>query len=536
MARISILWRANLIAFTSSFCVMVIELIASRILAPHIGVSLYTWTSIIGVILAGVAIGNYLGGKMADRYPSPPVLAAILFCGALLTVGILPATRMVTSAGLFSDLPPMLDFTFKTALIFFFPALLLSMVSPMAIKLTLADLGNTGGVVGTIYAFSTAGAILGTFMTGFFLILWFGTHTIVWLLTAILILAGMIILVFWKLPAKEGILSKKAFTLPLALVMALSYAVLFQFKESWREKYFMQSNYFTIRVQQDFLQGAPVRVLFLDKFDQSYVIPDKPEILVYDYLKVLAEVIRYFARENPSPRVLHLGGGGYCLPRYMDLIYPDSLNEVVEIDPAVTLTAQKLLGLPLQTDIRTFNQDARSFLIKRGNGQRYDIVVGDVFNDYSTPFHLSTLEFSRLVKSNMTKEGIYLLNVNDYEFSQYTPSFVHTLKQVFKHVYLFSVSEDWEKEDDGSFAINSTDRIILASDQPVDLSDYMRVVTNGGQEEPAGYPLAEKELQNYLARRKPLLLTDDYAPTDILLAPIFKYEHSPKGPDISLGS
>jgi len=126
-------------------------------------------------------LGNYLGGKLADRYPSPLILALILFVGGLLTIAILPATKMVTSGDWFGNFPVMWNFTLKTALIFFLPAIILSMVSPMVIKLALADLGQTGGIVGTIYAFSTAGAILGTFMTGFYFILWFGTRTIIWL-------------------------------------------------------------------------------------------------------------------------------------------------------------------------------------------------------------------------------------------------------------------------------------------------------------------------------------------------------------------
>ena len=75
MQQISTLWKSIAIVFISSFCVMVIELIAARILAPYIGVSLYTWTSVIGVILAGIALGNYLGGKIADRYRSPLLLS-----------------------------------------------------------------------------------------------------------------------------------------------------------------------------------------------------------------------------------------------------------------------------------------------------------------------------------------------------------------------------------------------------------------------------------------------------------------------------
>ena len=194
------LWKANAIAFTSSFCVMVVELVASRILAPYIGVSLYTWTSIIGVILTGIAAGNYIGGKLADRHPSTLILSVLLFTGSLLTIAILPASRFVTAFHLFNSLPIMAAFIMKTACIFFLPALILSMVSPMVIKLTLADLGETGGTVGTIYAFSTAGSILGTFMTGFYLVLWLGTQKIIWLVAAVLLLTGIVILFLWGQP------------------------------------------------------------------------------------------------------------------------------------------------------------------------------------------------------------------------------------------------------------------------------------------------------------------------------------------------
>src|SRR4030042_899569 len=202
MSRISVLWKANIIAFISSFCVMVIELVASRIMAPYIGVSLYTWTSIIGVILTGIALGNYIGGKIADKYPHPSVLVAIFFVGSLATIAILPFVKMVAYEDWFAGLPLMLNFVLRTACVFFLPAVILSMVSPLVIKLTLPDLGQTGGVVGTIYAFCTMGAILGTFMTGFFFILWFGTRMIVWLIAGILILTGIISWFSWKVPSR----------------------------------------------------------------------------------------------------------------------------------------------------------------------------------------------------------------------------------------------------------------------------------------------------------------------------------------------
>jgi spermidine synthase len=514
MHRISALWKANIIVFISSFCVMVIELIAGRILAPYIGVSLYTWTSIIGVILAGIALGNYLGGRIADRYPSPLVLVAIFTAGGLLTIAVLPFTRMVALAEWLSNLPLMLNFTIKTFCIFFPPAVILSMASPLVIKLTLEDLGQTGGIVGTIYAFSTAGAILGTFMTGFYFILWFGVRMIVWLISAVLILAGATAWFSWKVPDRWRLSLRNVTVWAIILGVATTATVLFQFREAWQEDYTMESNYYSIKVSED---NDGTKVLILDRLVHSHVIIGEPTILKYDYLKIFEEIVRYFTRENQAPRVLHLGGGGYSFPRYMEAIYPESLNEVVEIDPAVTRVAYEELGLEPETSIKTYNQDARTFLIQRDRSTKYDIVVGDVFNDRSTPYHLTTLEFDRLVRTNMAPDGIYLVNIIDEHVSgRYLPAFVHTLRQVFEHVYLFPTAGGWEN------AVLNT-YVIAATDHPIDITDYTRfTMTRPELKAPTSYPVGESEIDEYLAGRNPILLTDDYAPTDILILPLIK--------------
>ncbi|MFC1976729.1 fused MFS/spermidine synthase [Chloroflexota bacterium] len=519
MRRVSTLWKANTIAFISSFCVMVIELIASRILAPHIGVSLYTWTSIIGVILTGIALGNYLGGRIADKRPSPLVLAAIFFIGGLATIAILPATNIVTSANWFGNLPLMWNFILKTSFIFFLPAIILSMVSPMVIKLTLADLGQTGGVVGTIYAFSTAGAILGTFMTGFYFILWFGTRMTVWLVAAVLLVMGIITWFSWRIPGRWSLSLKNFIIWTVTIVIALTYIFLFQFRESWQETYTArmtmrkESNYHTVKVYQN---ENNVKSLSLDHLIHSYTNPDDPTVLVYDYIKVFVEIGDYLARENPAPRILHLGGGGYTFPRYIETVYRGSINEVVEIDPVVTKVAHEELGLPLDTSIKTYNQDARLFLIQRKTGAKYNIVIGDVFNDHATPYHLTTLEFDKLVKANMEKDGIYLINIiDDYQHGRYMLSFIHTLRQAFNYVYLFSTGESWDEATTGTF-------VIAASDRRIDLTSYKKSVTKDGKGNITGYPHDEIELENYLAERDPILLTDDYAPTDILVARRFQ--------------
>ncbi len=511
MRRIPPLWRANAIVFTASFCVMVIELIAARILAPYIGVSLYTWTSIIGVILAGIALGNYLGGKLADRRPSPLLLAAMFLTGGLLTLAILPVVKVVTTGDWFANLPIMLNITLKTSAIFFLPAVVLSMVSPMVIKLTLGDLGQTGGTVGTIYAVSTAGAILGTFATGFFFILWFGIRMIVWLVAAVLILTGIITWLSWSVPGRWKLTLKNLVIWMLIIEIVLTSVFLFRSIETGQEEYTRESNYYTIEVSWRSVGNDNVKMLRLDRLVHGFGKPGDPTLLVYDYLKVFQEITRYSARENKELRLLHLGGGAYTFPGYMETVYPGSINDVVEIDPAVTEAARHELGLPLTSSVTTYNQDARLFLIQRKTGDKYDIVLGDVFNDRSIPYHLTTVEFNRLVKANLETDGLYLINIiDDYEQGRYLPSFLHTLRQVFKHVYLFSNGP----------SKGITTFVIAATETSLDFTDYTNFATQNGAKRLVGTPYEETTLEKYLADRRPILLTDDYAPTDILVAPL----------------
>ena len=181
----SVVVKANMVVFIASFCTLVIELVAGRIMAPYVGVSLYTWTSIIGVVLAGISIGAWVGGTLADRYPRPATLGWLLFLSGVGALTIAPLTDLIGAAQLQTTL--MLRILLLTTAIFFIPSTLLGMISPVVVKLTLDNLDRTGNVVGKIYAFSTLGSIIGTFATGFFLISWMGTRNILLTMGAILI-------------------------------------------------------------------------------------------------------------------------------------------------------------------------------------------------------------------------------------------------------------------------------------------------------------------------------------------------------------
>src|SRR3954452_16019173 len=189
--RISNPFVACGLVFISSFCTLVIELIAGRIMAPYIGVSLYTWTSIIGVVLAGMSGGNFFGGVVAGRYASRRTLGLIFMAGGVASLGILVVTHAV--AGHTFGLTFLPRIVLYVGAIFFLPSFVLGMVSPVVIKLALANLERSGHTVGTIYACSTIGSIVGTFLTGFYLISWLGTRTIVWLVAVILLVTGVLI-------------------------------------------------------------------------------------------------------------------------------------------------------------------------------------------------------------------------------------------------------------------------------------------------------------------------------------------------------
>jgi hypothetical protein len=180
-----------LIVLVASGCTLVLELVAGRILAPFVGVSIHTWTSIIGVVLAGISLGNYLGGRLADRGGSGRALGVLLGGGGLASVAVLPlASGLGALAPRGYPLVPRI--VLLTTLIFFLPSLLLGMIPPIAIKLLLDDLGRAGKVAGRVYAASTVGSLAGTFLTGFVLLACVGTRAIVLAVGLTLVGLGML--------------------------------------------------------------------------------------------------------------------------------------------------------------------------------------------------------------------------------------------------------------------------------------------------------------------------------------------------------
>ena len=179
-------------AFLGNGCLLVLELVAGRILAPTVGVSLYTWTAVIGVVLAGLSLGSWVGGKIADRRPGRSVLSLQFLLSAAAAALVLVFDSNLDSVAAPFSWPTIWQVVWLSTLVFFLPSLLIGTITPMIIKLALSSLEVTGRVVGRIRAAAELGAIAGVFLTGFVLIEAFGTRSIVAAVAITLAVLGVV--------------------------------------------------------------------------------------------------------------------------------------------------------------------------------------------------------------------------------------------------------------------------------------------------------------------------------------------------------
>jgi spermidine synthase len=534
--------KANIVVFVASFCMLVIEIVAGRIMAPFVGVSLYTWTSIIGVVLAGISIGAYLGGLIADRFPRPSTLGWLLFVSGLGAFSISPLTNLLGGAQFQTSL--MVRILLITTMIFFIPSCLLGMISPVVVKLTLKNLAKTGNVVGKIYAFSTLGSILGTFATGFFLISWMGTRNILMTVGAILIICAPIFgsffirkknlaffslfvilffIIIFPLAVWGGYaaIHPDRISLPASPIEAVRtlYGLAFEFPIDEETYFLKESDYYTIKLKRDENRtgGAPLEALVLDHLVHSYTDLNDPFHLEYEYIRIYEEFVRWQAEKRKSFKALFIGGGGYTFPRFIEAKYPKAGIDVVEIDPEVTRVVHQYLGVAKDTRIRSFNEDGRWFVMNCKEKGSYDFIFGDAFNDLSIPYHLTTQEFATQLKALLKPDGLLLANVIDsFKVGQFMPSYIRTLEEVFGkgNVHLLILGSDYDH-------IGISTCVIVASPKKLDMNDFVRTVKQGDKEM-ISHVMPPERLQQYLSERYSVILTDDYVPVDNLIAPIFE--------------
>jgi spermidine synthase len=429
-----------------------------------------------------------------------------------------------------------------TTIIFFIPSCLLGMISPVVVKLTLNNLEKTGNVVGKIYAFSTLGSILGTFATGFYLISWMGTRSILMTMGIILILSAFIFGGFFRSKRNLALFflflflfallplvglhvyattNPEEFSFPTSSTESIKKMVGLAFKPPLEEEtyFFKESDYYTLKLKKSIKgnNGNPLESLVLDHLVHSYTDLKDPLYIEYEYIRMYEEMVRWQAKKRKSFKAFFLGGGGYTFPRFIEAKYPKAEIHVVEIDPEITRIVKKYLGVSENTRIRSFNEDGRWFVMNCKEKGTYDFIFGDAFNDLSIPYHLTTKEFALQLKNLLKPDGLLLANVIDsFKKGAFMPSYIRTLEEVFGkgNVHLLTLTSDYEK-------IGISTCVVVASPQKLEMDDFVKTVKGKGGEM-TSHVMPQDRLQEYLKDRTSVVLTDDYVPVDNLIAPIFE--------------
>ncbi len=510
----------NATAFFSSMCIMAVELVAGRLIARHVGNSIYTWTSVIGVVLAGIAAGNWTGGRLADRY-KPTNALGVLF--ALASFVCLAIPGLNTVVGDWSFLWKQ-DWAVRIAahvfLVFFLPSTALGCIGPLAAKMAL-DLGRkVGRTVGNVYAWGALGSIVGTFLTGFILIARMGT------IAVLLSVAGFLALLA-VLYGARSLFPYVWAGIALCLIFAttgswgpgrrLGIKIGFVPERSASILYVDESQYSFIQIEQE--DDPPsTRTLSLDHLIHSYLVMDQPDNLQYDYEKVYAGITRSALGDRPKPSALFIGGGGFVFPRYMLLKWPGSYIEVAEIDPRVTKAAHEAFALARDAPIHIFNLDARNhiddLLERRRRGEpvpAFDLIYGDAFNHYSVPYHLTTLEFNQKLRALMSPNGVYMINLIDiYSSGLFLGAELNTFQKCFPYVYAFSTVQKGPTEEK-----DRRDTFVLVGSMRPLVGNILGPGVEGSELRPEHFEALRKRSRN-------IVLTDDYAPVEQMLAPVIR--------------
>jgi spermidine synthase len=483
---------AGALVFLTAGSVLVLEILAARLLAPYVGVTLETYTAIIGVVLAGISVGTWAGGRLADAREPRSTLGPLVAAGGLLALAALPAVRFLGALSLGGEPTAVV---LLAGLCFFPAAAVLSAVAPTVVKLQLGSLGHTGRVVGRLSALGTAGAIFGTFVTGFVLVSALPTTPIVVGLGVALVIVGALLAV----ALRRG--SIAATVVATIGAIALSYL-----GTSLPGPCDTESAYFCARVERDAARPSG-RVLQLDTLSHSYVDLEDPGYLGFEYTRLVADVAATVRPAGAPIDALHIGGGGFTMPRYLAAMRPRSRSLVLELDPALVRLARERLGLVTGPDLAVRTGDAR-LGVRELPGRRFDLVVGDAFGGLAVPWHLATREFAEQIERTLRPDGVYVLNAIDYPPLGFVKAEAATLGRAFRHVALLAPPERVRGEEGGNF-------VLVASNRPLALEVIRRRIADRLDTDAV---VAGPEYANFAAGAPEL--TDEYAPVDQLLTPL----------------
>jgi MFS family permease len=470
---------AAALVFLASGAVLVLEILGVRLLAPYVGLTLEVTTSIIGAVLAGIALGSALGGRAADRTDPRRLLPGLLVAGGLLALLTVPLVRTLGPGARGGGDTAAFAVTLLALLP---PAAVLSAVTPAVARLQLADLRARGTVVGSLSAWATGGALAGTFGTGFVLVPLLPVSVAVLAVGGVLLAAGL------ALGLRAGTTSRRGAGGLLAGAVLVGLVPVAAGSPCARE-----TAYHCADVVED--RGA--RVLVLDDLRHSAVHLDDPRRLDFDYVRWIGDAMDTLRPARAPIDAVYVGGGGFTLPRYAAATRPGSTARVLEVDGELVDLARDALGLRTGPGLRVAVGDARVTL-RSLPADSADLVVGDAFGSRAVPWHLATAEWMADVRRVLRPGGMFAANVIDQPPLGLLRAQAATLLEAFADVRLVARP--------GPAGGN---QVLLASDRPLP--------PGAGSSARGARTLDRAAVARFAAGAD--VLRDDDAPADQLLSP-----------------
>jgi spermidine synthase len=397
----------GLIVFVVGLSILGAEIAAARLLAPYFGASTIVWANTIGIVLVALSIGYWYGGRLADRNPSREGLYRIVLLSGLLLAAVPFAADPFLhfavgaldsiSAGAFVG--SLLGVTVLVAV----PVLVSGAVAPYALRLAMADVEQAGTVGGRLYAISTVGSLVGTFLSALLLIPLVGTRR-----TFILFGLALVLLGVWGLARGILVLAPALLAVLLALPVG---TVKGETDPGSRVIHEADTQYQYARVVQD---ADGTRRLELNEGQAVHSVIHPGTYLTNDYWDEML-VLPFAARARPPRRIAILGNAAGTTARAYGHYFPQTTVDAVEIDGELTDIGRRWFDLR-GPRLHTHTADARPYL--RRTKERYDVIVVDAYRQPYIPFYLATKEFFELVRSRLAPGGMVIVNVGHPERSR----------------------------------------------------------------------------------------------------------------------